>query len=250
MKAEHRHQLQTNVLADRMGRLLQGMKSAPKSTSTLIWLFVLLALATFAVWKYAASATVRDRSDLWTRLDEATHGPASGTDKLQAIETGNPGTIPARAARFELARWNLQQGLGLLAGDDRGRALSPLKGARKLYTELVPNCIDVPLLAQEAMMGRATAEECLAGLLERPDAAESSGADHSEQSKEEKPAGSLDQALEYYLELAKKYPDSILGKKAEERAQELQTSRSKIEQLYAEANKKVAPKALIPAKGK
>ncbi len=251
MKAEHRHQLQTNALADRMGRLLKGVREAPKSTSTLIWVFVLLAFGTFAVWQYAARATVSERSDLWTRVDEATHDPA-GPVKLQAIETLNPGTLPARAARFLRARWNLQQGVESLAGDEHVRALPLLSEARTLYTELVAHLVDNPLLAQEALLGRATAEESLAAIVEPADAAGTSTTDGSELSKEEKRAGSLDKALEYYLELAKKYPDSDSGEKAKKRAKELQdtTSRSQIEQFYAEANKKAAPKANIQAKGK
>ncbi len=245
MKAEHRHQLQTNALADRMGRLLKGVREAPKSTSTLIWVFVLLALGTFAVWQYAARATVSERSDLWTRVDEATHDPA-GPVKLQAIETLNPGTLPARSARFLRARWNLQHGLEFLAVDDHGRALPLLSEARTLYAELVPHIVDNPLLAQEALLGRATAEESLAAIVEPADATGASTTDGSEL------AGSLDKALEYYLELAKKYPDSDSGEKAKKRAKELQdtTSRSQIEQFYAEANKKAAPKANIQAKGK
>src|SRR5438309_3502811 len=118
MKAEHRHQLQTNALADRMGRLLKGVRSAPKSTSTLIWVFVLLAFATFAVWQYAASTTLSERSALWASVDEATHDPAGGAGRLQTIETRNPGTLPARTARFALARSNLQLGLVSFADDD------------------------------------------------------------------------------------------------------------------------------------
>src|SRR5438128_11986762 len=108
MKAEHRHQLQTNALADRMGRLLKGMKSAPRSTSTLIWVFIVLAFGTFAVWQYAARATVTERSALWTSVDKATHDLADGPPALQLIEMRNPGTLPARASLFLLARWNLQ----------------------------------------------------------------------------------------------------------------------------------------------
>ena len=33
MKAEHRKELQTNILADRMGRLVQRMKERPKLRS-------------------------------------------------------------------------------------------------------------------------------------------------------------------------------------------------------------------------
>jgi hypothetical protein len=242
MKAQHRHQLHTNALADRMGRLLQGMRSAPKSTSTLLWVFVVLGLATFAVWQFAASASV-NRSALWTSVDEAMHAPSAGPGGLQAIEKDNPGTIAARTAGFQLARWKLQQGLESVAGDDRTRALPLLVDARKLYKDLEPRCIDVPLLAQEAMMGKATAEESLAGIVESSNAAETTGTEK---------AGSLDQALEYYRELAKRFPESVLGKKAEKRANELeqQTSRAQIDQFYAEANKKAAPKVITPDKGK
>jgi hypothetical protein len=252
MKAEHRHQLHTNALADRVGQLLKGVRSAPKSTSTLIWVFVLLALGTVAVWQYAAKATVSERSALWTDVDLAARDVGAGPVALHAIEIRNHGTLPARAAQFLLARWNLQQGLGSLVGDDRVRALPLLSDARKLYGELAPQCVDVPLLAQEALLGRATAEESLAGIVEPAETTGTSATDGSEQTKEEKRAGSLNKALEYYEELAKRYPDTIAGKEAEKRAQQLQqrTSRSEIEQLYDEANKKIAPKVNIPVKSK
>jgi hypothetical protein len=248
MKAEHRHQLHTNALADRMGRLLQGMKSAPKSTSTLVWVFTLLVLGTFALWQYTANATMRERSDLWTKVDNATHSPTAGSGELQTIAKDNPGTIPARTAQFELARWKLQQGLQALAADDRLRALPMLKDARQRYSEVAPLCVDVPLLAQEAMMGRATAEESLAGTLDTSETGETPGTENSGQTKEY--AGSLDRALEYYRELAKKYPGSILGREADQRAKKLEASRSSIDQFYAEVSAKTAPKATIPPPAK
>jgi hypothetical protein len=251
MKAEHRHQLQTNALADRMGRLFQGMKSAPKSTSTLVWVFLFLVLATFAVWQYTASATMKDRSELWTRVDDATHSPTAGAGELQRIADNNPGTIPGRAAQFQLARSSLQQGLQAVTADDRNRAVPLLKKARDLYNAAAPSCVDVPVLAQEAMMGRATAEESLAGLLDTSDAGETAGADKSEQTKVEKHAGNLDQALVYYRELASKYPDSIFGREAAERVRKLDSARSEIDQFYAEVSARAAPpKAAIPPPGK
>jgi hypothetical protein len=248
MKAEHRHHLHTNVLADRMGRLLHGMKSAPKSTSTLVWVFIVVILGTFLVWQYAASAT-RDRSALWTNLDEATHDTGNGPGRLQTLERVNPGTIAARTAGFELARWKLQQGLGFIATDDRARAVPALEEARTLYGKLVAQCTTDPLLAQEAMMGRATAEESLAI---QPAATGVTPEGSAEEAKGEEHGGSLEKAREYYRELAKKYPESILGKKAAERANELEqpTSRSKFEQFYAASSKKDAPKANPPAPSK
>jgi hypothetical protein len=251
MKAEHRHQLQTNALADRMGRLLQGMRSTPKSTSAVIWVFVFLALATFAFWQYAASASVKDHSALWTSVENATHSPTmGGLNALESIERDHAGTMAGRAAGFELARWRLQQGLEYIAKDDRTRAFPMLEEARELYRKLMPQSIDDPLLTQEAMMGVATAEESLAvgpatpG--QTPETAKSEAADGQEH------GGKLDRALQYYRELANKYPDSILGKKAAKRADDLeqQTTRSQIDQFYAEVSQKAVPKAKLQAEPK
>src|SRR5438270_731981 len=52
MKAAHRKVLETNALADRMGRLLDNVKSGPKSASVVAWIFVILALVLFAAWQY------------------------------------------------------------------------------------------------------------------------------------------------------------------------------------------------------
>jgi hypothetical protein len=225
-----------------MGRLLHGMKSAPKSTSTLVWVFIVVILGTFVVWQYAGSAT-KDRSALWTNLDEATHDMGNGPGRLQALETVNSGTIAARTAGFELARWKLQQGLGFIATDDRARAVPLLEQARTLYGKLVAQCTTDPLLAQEAMMGRATAEESLAI---QPAGGTAEGS--AEEAKGEEHGGSLEKAREYYRELAKKYPDSVLGKKAAERANELE--QPKVGQFYDLASKKDAPKVNTPATGK
>jgi hypothetical protein len=248
MKAEHRHQLHTNALADRMGRFLQGMKSAPKSTSTLVWVFAILIVGTYGVWQYALSATAKGRSALWTSVDEATRNPSNFLGALERIESENPGSIAARSARFQLARWNMQQGLESVVGEPM-RALPFLKQARKLYSDLIPDCVDTPSLAQEAMMGKATAEESLAGIVEPTSAEQTPGTENSGQTREEH-AGSLDKALQEYRALANTYPDSILGKQAEQRAKQLDSSKSKVEQFYADAKQPAAPKVSPPAKSK
>src|SRR5262249_3204918 len=112
----------------------------------------------------------------------------------------------------------------------------------------LPECVGAPLLAQEAMMGRATAEESLAGIPDQANMAETAGAEKSEQTREY--AGSLERALDYYRELATKYPDSILGKRAEQRVKEMEASRSPIDQFYAEVSARAAPKTTMPAPAK
>ena len=54
----------TNLLADRMGRFLQGVKSGPRS-QTLGWVFAILAVGLFVVWQVVQSATLSQRSSLW-----------------------------------------------------------------------------------------------------------------------------------------------------------------------------------------
>ena len=43
MKAEHRKELQTNVLADSIGRFWLSLKAAPSSTTIAVWVFILLS---------------------------------------------------------------------------------------------------------------------------------------------------------------------------------------------------------------
>src|SRR4051812_21127129 len=100
MKAEHRHQLHTNALADRMGRLVKGMRSTPRSTSVFVWTFVLLALVTFAAWQIYARTTQNSRSSLWVTVDESTHKAEAGLAELDRLGREDWASIPGRTARF------------------------------------------------------------------------------------------------------------------------------------------------------
>ena len=58
MKAEHRKELETNILADRMGNLIQKMKGGPKRRS-IVYVVVALLLCgvAFIVYQYWTSDT-------------------------------------------------------------------------------------------------------------------------------------------------------------------------------------------------
>src|SRR5437899_1174883 len=75
MKAEHRKELQTNTLADHIGRWIQGlrhgMKAKPAPSTLVVMIFVFLALVVFVGWRYYSSSQQRKRSHLWLELDEA-----------------------------------------------------------------------------------------------------------------------------------------------------------------------------------
>src|SRR5262249_47978353 len=113
MKAEHRKELHTNALADRMGKLLKGMRSRTQSTSLMVWVIILLAVGTLGAWWYFSTSARRARSALWVGLDDT--GEARSDDRylenLEQFAKANPGTVPARVARFQIARTNLRDGL-------------------------------------------------------------------------------------------------------------------------------------------
>src|SRR5437879_4488517 len=83
MKAQHRHELQTNVLADRMGRLIKGMKSGRESTSSLIWGFTILAVVTLIAWQFYSRSVRAESSRRWMNLDSATHDPYVRAEQLE-----------------------------------------------------------------------------------------------------------------------------------------------------------------------
>src|SRR5439155_24748358 len=109
MKAEHRKELQTNVLADRLGKLVQGFregfKGRPTNTSLLIWGGIALALVLIVGWKIYSSVTTKNRSAEWLQLDEA-----SGPTELRKIAEKDNGA-PGRIARFQLARVYMHRGM-------------------------------------------------------------------------------------------------------------------------------------------
>src|SRR5262245_50618170 len=111
MKAEHRKELQTNALADRMGRLLQSFKSRPRRTSLLIWLLVIGVIVGGFAWWTAGNTRKRLDSDRWKILDVS--GDAYkleiliNTDELKFKDSQQ-----ARLARFQYA-WLLTWQFGV-----------------------------------------------------------------------------------------------------------------------------------------
>jgi hypothetical protein len=228
MKAEHRKELHTNYLADQMGRLVKGMRAGPQSTSsTVAWVLVSLTIGTVVVWYVTAMNS--NRSPLWVKFEtDASERNLAGLEKLTR---DNPSTLPARASRFEIARVDLQSGMANLYSSQRDSAVSQVKNAKRLYGDLVKECTGDPILAPQALMGAAKAEEALVGIPKDDNPAESEG--------------NLDKALGYYEDLVKNYPKSFLTKTAQERIDNLgktadDPARQAAEKFYQEMRKLVA----------
>jgi hypothetical protein len=249
MKAEHRKELHTNLLADRMGRLVQGVKAGPGPKSAIVWVIVGLACVTGIGWYWANRA--RDRSgEAWVAFNKSTNPntyPEIQLSELKNLATNNPGTIAGRTARFQRARLLLGGGLKsvysaagslpALQAHERSReqAVKDLEEARTLYRQLMPECSEDPVLEPEAMIGAAKTEEALAGIpkADNPDVG----------------LGSLDEALKLYRKLADspEYGRSAWGLEASQRCQEFDTRRADIDQFYAGFRAEVAKRS-APAK--
>jgi len=207
MKAQHRKELQTNVLADRLGRFLRNAKEGPSRQVLVIWGAVLLAAAIGLGWWYFSRHSEQENSAENRDLQEATT-----RDDYKKIADAHPNTPAGRMARLQLARMSLREGLEQLysgLSDDRAKARSRLEEARDSYRQLATDFKDAPIIVQQCLMGEAKAQESL---------------------------GDLDDALAGYQRLANEYPDSALGKEAKERVAFLENAdnRAQLEKFNAE----------------
>jgi len=217
MRAEHRHELQTNLLADRLGRLFQSVKSPRKSGARLGWVFAILVVVTIVVWQIYASTTQSEHAKLWVRLDNAVHDLRGGTTGLETVAREGEGTFAARAARFDQARMKFEEAQSPFSVFQRAEGAKSLEEARNIYKELVDQCADQPVLAQEALMGVAKADESLIGITTPKDVERD-----------------LDKAIGSYRMLAGRFPDSVLGKEAQAKISELEGKKSQVVKFYSE----------------
>ncbi len=225
MKAQHRKELHTNYLADRMGRLLEGMKAGPKSTSSMVaWVLVSLTIGTVVVWYVAAMNS--NRSSQWVKFEEESN--QRNLAALAKLADNNPATLPARASVFQIARLSLQEGLANLYSSQHDLAIKQVINAKERFKDLSKECAGDPILAPEALMGAAKAEEALVGIPKGDDPAKSEG--------------NLDTALGYYRKITQDYPNSFLAKAAQTRIDSLDSekNRADAEKFYEEMRKLVA----------
>lgn len=215
MKAEHRKELQTNLLADRLGKLVQNMKSGPSQPALIAGGVVVLVIAVIVAWVLISRNASKTKAQQWVAIDNATT-----LEDLDKIIQENPGSLPARDARFLKARKLMQEGQAHLYTRDfdfsptltsranlpmgRKEALQSIEEAGQLYQKLAEDCKDSPVLTQEALMGRATS--CLI-------------------------RGEYQDALAVYRECAKRYPKSAQGEKAAKMADELEKNPAGIKEF-------------------
>ena len=231
MKAEHRKELQTNALADRLGRFVQNMKSTTQSSSVLVWVIIILVLAGLVgLWLYWRSSSKNARSLTWVTLDNLSARAEGGTlglteeirteatrKELQGIiDNSSSPKSAAMMARLKLAEINLQpRGLDLLPRFGlTNEALANLKKARDEFDQIAEDSDKGSPWKPQALLNKARALEGLA----------------VEDLKNLKEAGKV------YEEVAGEFPDTAAGKEAARRAKEFKdkSQREKLEKFYTE----------------
>jgi len=198
MKAEERKALQTNALAQELGKAIDTIKQGP-SRSTMIYLGVGIAIVAVALlartfWR-SSEATSSAR---WLKLDEIVF-PEQLASFLEEPDLKE--TQQGRLARFKEARIKLTQGIRDL-GTNPSLAQTNIEEGTKIYEKLIDSVSRVPLLHQEALWGSAKGNESL---------------------------GQIDRAKEYYEKLVKEYPASSMGKDSKKQLERLDSDTGKKE---------------------
>src|SRR2546426_7548380 len=165
MKAEHRKELQTNLLADRMGKLVQKIKTRPQRRTVLyILIGVACLLAVYLFMRYR-STMAQETSETWFQLEDGHRAflyQLAGVvqEKEGFIRFANPTPGNAqKAARLQVAWVNLwDQGVKQLGADWRG-ALVHIGFAEVIYKYLNDECKDDPVLHPEVLYCMAVIEE-------------------------------------------------------------------------------------------
>src|SRR5262249_47734485 len=130
MKAEHRKELQTNALADRMGRLIQRMKTRPKRGTVVTWLLVGLLVLAVVIFFWSRRSRSEEGARKWRLFEEA------DLQTLSKELADEPHTPQGRAVRFQIA-WYLLWNRGMKSlMIDPGSSLDMIKAAQKEYRTL------------------------------------------------------------------------------------------------------------------
>jgi hypothetical protein len=209
MKAEHRKELQTNTLADNLGRLLQGGRSMSRRT-VLILILIAAVLLGFWFWRTIQANNEAMRASLYVEFD------LGNAQEMLEFSRENAGTEPSKAMKFQIAWLQLwKYGIEPLASNPF-QARSSLEAAQESYRRLAEDVENDKVLSAEAHYAIALIEETLAAT-------------------EDQSAGrvqKLKNATELYRRVEQDYPETAHGKQAAKRAEYLEKNRAEVLAFY------------------
>ncbi len=221
MKAEERHKLERNALADWIGQTITDIKPYSRAIFTAVVL-LLLAIVAAVVWP-----KIRDRASdsAWQTFYTAT---ASGSlAQLEGIAEEYPGTPVANWALVLAADARLANACQQLF-TDKAAAAPELRKAIEQYSTVIAQSRE-PELRERALFGRARAYEAVSGT--------------------QQAEGDLPKAIADYEQVAEKWPDGPFTPMAQEQAKRLKSPATKAfyDKFAAYTPKRPVSKALEDA---
>lgn len=219
MKAEERKELETNTLADKMGKVVQTVKAGPNK-SAIFWV-ILVAIAALGVFLYMRNRD-RQRNEQakgWFYLGLARNTSSGGRAQLLG-ETQRVAKGPAKDAAAISAAWLMLYNDSALMARELSR--QPLELFLKLaahgrqFEDIREKMKDQPLMAAEALYHLASVTEARS-MLDHIKGIKLADATWEEIDPGKQKGALLDAAKERYEELATKYKDTPFGEMAQKR---------------------------------
>jgi hypothetical protein len=158
MKAERRHELQTNELADMVGRwALKYRDYLPGAVMAA--LAVVAVIVAVSLWGARRSGAV---ASAWQEYDRAATGnsPSDIASRLRQVASLYPDTEVALWARLDLADVFTTEGRQKL-DTDRENAVARLREARQIYAEVLAAPKVRPEMIQRAALAEAKCHELM-----------------------------------------------------------------------------------------
>jgi hypothetical protein len=188
MKAERRHELQDNELANWIGQYVESVKPYSKTILAIVLLAVAAAIAGGFVIRDQSVRAQLGWNDFYQAFGQR------NSEALEDVATQHAGTEAAIWATQAEADLQLAEGVRALFMS-REQAGELLESAKQRYKTVADSPLANRLLKERAWFGLGRAHESLS---------------------------ELDDAIGYYERLAKSSPDSALGKESQRRMEMLQ----------------------------
>jgi hypothetical protein len=229
MKAEERHELETNVLAERLNTLAGRAKSGQLVSFRVAAVAVIVVIAGGAWW-YIAHKNAEVNSNLWRGLDAITALP-----QFEEFAKDHADTLPGKIARLQAARQLLgPDGIELLrVPEQRKRGIENIEKARAEFGKLSDAFANDLTLRGQVIDGLANAELALVGIPEE----KNPGQDR----------GDVGKAAAKFREFAKLVgEETAVGKRAVKEADELEAKRAEVLQVAKDLHNKLTPETKGP----
>jgi outer membrane protein assembly factor BamD (BamD/ComL family) len=207
MKAEDRKELKQNTLVATLEKVGSGLKEGPSRRTVVIFGIIFLVVVLYIVWRMVSGASESRNSKRWEEL----YAASDLKDLDNLLSDANKNTVQGRAARLQEARADLQSGMATIySKGEYDDAVKQLKKAADSFEKLARDFKSTPILVQECLFGAAQAREAI---------------------------GEVSEAITLYADLARRYPDSNLGKQADTLASSLDKKKAELEKIQAQLKK-------------